>query len=80
MQDKHINKYARFKAGLFAFAIDEGCLLLQLKDTTSIQLSAQETHGLFNLLYDHRQEIYQANVPAREYGTQKYKRAKSSVK
>ena len=63
--------HARCKAGDITFCMDSGHLLIQIGKNEDAQysLSVQETHQLYNLLYSYRQDIYDANVAAKEYGT-----------
>jgi hypothetical protein len=64
------SKYARFQAGGLTFCMDNGCLLIKAESNDyPYPLTAQATHQLFNLLFDYRQDIINANTAAKAYGT-----------
>jgi hypothetical protein len=50
--------------------MDDGRLLLKKNgEDYPCPLTGQETHALYNLLYDHLKDIIEANTAARKYGT-----------
>jgi hypothetical protein len=63
-------RYNFVKTGLGTFAMDNGKLLLKKNgEDYPCPLTGQETHALFNLLYDHLKDIIAANAEAHRYGT-----------